>query len=85
MNYTRLQDGSVAFHRRGATPPDIPNYTRDPSDPYLFHPSFPECRHRLLEKKTGPCGRVTGQRWHCVLLGGTVSVPICNNCEVRES
>lgn len=84
MRYTRLDNGDIAFHVRGDPPPDLPNYTRDPGDPYLFHPNFPPCRLRLHDIKRGPCGKITGQRWACLLDGSTVSVPVCNNCQVRE-
>ena len=84
LNYTRLENGSLAFHRRGRAPPDLPNYTRDPKDEYLFHPNFPTCSLRVIENKHGPCGKITGQRWACKSSGDTVSVSVCNSCNERE-
>lgn len=83
MRYTTMDDGSVVFARRGEPPPDLPSYTRDPDDPYVFHPKFPDCRHRLHVIERGRCGKVIGRIWRCELKCTNVSVPFCNRCEDR--
>lgn len=85
MNRFRIVDGtSLTFPKRGRIPEDIPNYHRDPKDPYTFHRDFAEeCKHRRWELNTLPCGKVSCN-WFCEAKKEIVNVMKCDGCEIRE-
>lgn len=83
MKYTRMDDGSIVFPKRGDPPLEVPNYTRDPKDPYKFTPSFIPCMHRIALTKILPCGKLSYGGWQCAYKGAIVSVTICKECDVE--
>lgn len=78
----KLDNGDYVFPRRGQPPPDITNYTRDASDPFLFHANFQKCIHLTLASERSPCGRIRS-RWLCKFFNKTTSVPVCQTCKER--
>lgn len=84
MKVQILEDGSLAFPKRGLPPDDMPGYVRDLGDQYLFHPKIPECIHRQIITNVLPCGRCHTV-WRCDKLNSLTSVKQCRDCKIYES
>lgn len=78
---TRMDDGTLVAPRRGNPPPEPPNYTRDPKDPYHFIPAFEVCKYREMNMFVLPCGKLSCN-WFCTLKGITVNTAVCEDCDV---
>jgi hypothetical protein len=81
MQYTTLGNGDIIFHKKNTTPPpDLKNYDRDTTDPWLFHPRFPSCIHLEYKNKITKCKKIFGV-WTCNAKDGeTTCVSLCNEC-----
>lgn len=85
MKYTILRNGSILFHRKNNTPPNVElkNYHQDPNDPWLYHPNFPPCKYLEYKVKITKCKKRTAL-WMCNAKDCTTTPPECNACLIRE-
>jgi hypothetical protein len=72
----------LIFPHRGDPPPDQPGYERDPGNPYVFHLSWKECRHREWRKSCGGCGKQT-YPW-CLHYDKPLDRVTCHSCSERD-
>ena len=75
-----LENGDLLFPARGNPPNDnIPGYSRDPQDPYLFRLQIDNCKHREMKTTLRPCGKVRAVMW-CSALSEETNALKCDSC-----
>lgn len=83
-----LDDGVIAYPKRGWEPPAVPAGYRRKSDDlrspdaWTFIPILPPCKHRVREIDFTHCGNAR-VKFTCSLTGSRVTT-YCNTCENRD-
>lgn len=81
----RTDDNGIRFYSKElGIPEDVPGFTRDADNPYMFHPDFEDCRHRSTIGRRRQCGKIRTV-FVCNLLGRDVNAEICAFCDKIES
>ncbi len=79
----RLHNGDLLYGNKEDHPDNILGYTRDSSNPHLYHLEYLPCIYRSFHTKRLPCGKI---RYYeiCELFKCLVSRLTCAQCQSRK-
>jgi hypothetical protein len=81
----KLEDGSLAFPKRGEAPTHIAGYMRDPGDSFLFKPIMKKCKFRTFKEDTADCCSGAARlNMYCNLFVKNITWNNCNSCDKNE-
>ena len=84
-NNFKVAEGGVRYYPKDQeVPTDVPGFTRDVNNPFMFHPDFDPCKYRCEVKRRCQLGKIKIVQ-HCNLLGKDVNAETCAFCDLLES
>ena len=84
MIYKMLPGGSIVFNNNvniSRLDKVFKNYIQDKDNPYLFHPDYKPCKHRICNNQQTKCGMVYPEHRCLAKNGIALSVVTCRECD----
>ena len=78
-------NGDIVFPMKGNPPTkEIPGYTQDPFEPFIYHLNLVDCKYQEKDKNYRmPCGKYRKVLW-CNLFNKETNALVCKECTKRE-